>query len=159
MVEIGAGLTAVKTGFDLIKHVRELTKKEKPDLQEISDKLVELQGLLLDARQALADADEEKCLLRNQLEAMRVRQNQIDDMEYVEDGGFYIRKSEKEAGKTIAYCPLCWTKDGKAVVLGTRGHGSYWCNHDRSSYQTRQFQNRSGQMVSSSRGGYVGPWS
>lgn len=39
------------------------------------------------------------------------------DLEWVEDGSFYIRKSEKAKGQSIGYCPACWHDNGKLVAL------------------------------------------
>jgi hypothetical protein len=60
---IAAGLSATKTGFDLIKSVRELVKGPDIDASEVSARLLELQELMLDARTALSEAQEEKVKL------------------------------------------------------------------------------------------------
>ena len=58
-------------------------------------------------------------------------------MEYVDDGGFYVRKSERDNGKSIPYCPLCFKSDGKVVPLnpGTNS-GRYSCSIHESSHTT-----------------------
>ena len=93
MIEIITGLTATKTGLDLIKTVRELLKRDKIDAGEISNKLGELQDALFQAREALGDAQELNRNLARQLEESRKLADIGADMEYVEDGGFYVRKS------------------------------------------------------------------
>src|SRR5205814_7246634 len=53
-----AGLSAVKTGFDLIKGLREALRKEQVDPKEIASRLLEVQELLMDAQTELHKADE-----------------------------------------------------------------------------------------------------
>jgi hypothetical protein len=48
-VTIATGISATKTGFELIKSVRELVKRPEIDAADISARLLELQELMLDA--------------------------------------------------------------------------------------------------------------
>jgi hypothetical protein len=76
-VPIEGALGAVKTGFDLIKGVRELLKKDKVNPTEVSSQLLELQELLLQAKSSLVDASEYIAKLEGDLAA----QLQIDELE------------------------------------------------------------------------------
>ena len=58
-------------------------------------------------------------------------------MEYVDDGGFYVRKSESDNGKSIPYCPLCFNADGKVVPLNPGANrGRYSCSIHKTSHIT-----------------------
>jgi len=64
------------------------------------------------------------------------------DMEYVEDGGFYIRISERAVGKNIPYCPNCW-KGGKGALNPlnpTHGEGYYECAEHKIGHQTSRYR-------------------
>ena len=71
------------------------------------------------------------------------------DLEYVHDGGFYVRKSEQSQGKNIPYCPTCWASDEKLVPLnpGT-GKGHYSCDIHKSNHETERYRNYLKQMQS-----------
>jgi hypothetical protein len=121
---IAAGLSATKTGFKLIKIAVELLKRETVDVHEVQARLIELQGLMLDARSALVDAEEENRRLKRALEDQDDAKKLAEDMEFQNDGGFYVRKSEAGKG-LIAYCPLCChskpcVRPGPSSVLFTR---------------------------------------
>ena len=54
---ISAGLSATKSGFDLIKAIREILKRPEVDKGEVAARLLDLQALMLDAQSALGEAD------------------------------------------------------------------------------------------------------
>src|SRR5688572_2536591 len=102
MIEILTGLTATKTGLDLIKGVRELLKPEKVDRTQIQDRLGELQEALYQAREALGDAQEvnrnqtlEIGELKKTVEGLRLQADVAGDLQMQADGQFLVRKSEK----------------------------------------------------------------
>lgn len=110
-----AGLSATKTGFDLIKSVRELVKRQDIDASEISARLLELQDLMLDARTALSQAQEEKA----QLEA------RIADLTRMADFGKDFKMEEGVYWRNgVPYCPICWDVDRKGVRLGGPSGGA-----------------------------------
>ncbi|SRR6266496_340871 len=141
MIDILVGLGATKTGLDLIKGIRELLKREKIDRTEILEKVSAIQESLYEAREALGNAQDEKRELNRQIEEFKRLSDIGADMEYVHDGGFYIRKSEKIAGRSIPYCPLCWTA-GKALVPLNPGSGEgfYHCDIHKSAYETSAYR-------------------
>jgi hypothetical protein len=108
-MSIAAGLSATKTGFDLIKSVRELLKRQEVDPAEISARLLELQELMLDARTALSDAEEENKTLRTRIEGL-VRMADFGDA-FSRANGVYWHDG-------FPYCPVCWEVDRKPVRLG-----------------------------------------
>jgi hypothetical protein len=106
---IAAGLSATKTGFDLIKGVRELVKRPDIDASEVSARLLELQELMLDARTALSEAQEEKVKLESRIEELTRMADFGKDFRMEE--GVYWRDG-------VPYCPICWDVERKSVRLG-----------------------------------------
>src|SRR5258708_38813108 len=108
MRSLATGLAGGKEGVDLIKIAVELLKRPGIDRNEIMSRLTELQGLVLDDRSALSDGeDENRALARGLEEANRLRDIGAD-MEFQQDGGFYLRKAEREQGILNPHCPVCW---------------------------------------------------
>lgn len=68
---IATGLSAAKTGFDLIKSLREALGKPEVNPGDIQARLVELQSLMLDAQRSLADAEEETRNLRSEIRELK----------------------------------------------------------------------------------------
>jgi hypothetical protein len=58
-MNIAAGISATKTGFDLIKSLRDAIGRPDVNPGDVQARLVELQALMLDAQRALGDAEEE----------------------------------------------------------------------------------------------------
>src|SRR3972149_8864134 len=107
-MDIATGLAAAKAALEATKAALDLLKRDKVDKQEVTSRVMEMQEMVLRTREALGDALEENRNLREQI-AKHDRLKELEaDMDYVEDGGFYVKKSEKAAGKNIAYCPLCF---------------------------------------------------
>jgi hypothetical protein len=130
--------------------IRDLLKKDKINPVEISDKLGELQESLFQAREALGNAQEVNRNLTTQLEDSKKLAAVGADMEYVEDGGFYVRASERKAGNNIPYCPVCWTADKKLVPLNPMyGEGFYMCTVHKSNHETRAHRSRMNQITQS----------
>jgi hypothetical protein len=105
---IAGGLSATKTGTELINSVRELLKRPQVDPGEISARLLELQDLMLDARIALSEAQEEKTRLENQIaELSRMAEF---GKQFKSAYGVYWHEF-------YPYCPTCWDVDRKPVRL------------------------------------------
>jgi len=63
-------------------------------------------------------------------------------MEFVPDGNFYIRRSERDTGRFIPYCPLCWKSAKVDVPLNSKNaNGFYSCDIHKSDYITSQYRN------------------
>jgi len=140
MFDVGSGLGAIKSGFEISNAIRQRIKEGKLFPSELLEMLTNLQQNLLDSQAALNEAAEQIRVLNEELS----KQNRADelekDLEYVNDGGFYIRKSERDAGKRIPYCPVCWGKDGKLVPLNpVSNHGFFRCDVHDASHQTQQY--------------------
>ncbi|MBI1956063.1 MAG: hypothetical protein HYS38_06675 [Acidobacteria bacterium] len=140
-IDIAGGLAALRTGFDVAKHIGEIVKGEEVDRNAVANELLLLKSLMLDSQEALNTAVEEHRQLKNQIEEQNRLAEIAADMEYVEDGGFFIRKSEKAAGKAIAYCPLCWKAAKADVPLNPQGgRGHFTCKIHNSSHETAAYR-------------------
>ncbi len=138
-MSIAAGISATKTGFDLIKSLREVIGRPDVNPGDVQARLVELQSLMLDAQRALGDAEEENRTLRSKL-AAEDRQKEIEaDLEFATDGSFWVRKSEYDTA-LIPYCPVCWGKEKQLVVMGKlRYPGVYKCSVHEGVYTTKVY--------------------
>ena len=108
-MNITAGISATKTGFELIKSVRELLRRPEVDAAEISARLLELQDLMLDARNALSEAEDEKTKLEARI-AELTRMADFGKDFVLWNGLYWLHK--------VPYCPTCWDVDRKTVRLG-----------------------------------------
>jgi hypothetical protein len=115
---IAGGLSATKTGFDLIRSIREILKRQEVEPAEISARLLELQELMLDARTALADAQEENSKL----------QARIDELSRMADFGKDFKAAHGVYWyEKFPYCPTCWDVDRRPVRLaGPKGTGEQY---------------------------------
>ena len=105
---IGEGLVAAKTGFDLIKTLREVLKRETVDPHEVSNRLMELQELMLEAQAALGEAQEHERDLNAQIREFKRTADFGADFRF-EEGVYWKRE--------YPYCPNCWDADRKPIAL------------------------------------------
>ncbi|MEQ1945815.1 MAG: hypothetical protein ABL995_01410 [Bryobacteraceae bacterium] len=138
---IAEGLSATKAGFDLLKSALEMLKREQVDRQEVAAQLLELQGLLMDTRQALVDAEEENRSLkaameeRDRLDALRA------DVDIDTDGHYLYRKSDRAEGKNIPYCPICWGESTNLIALAPgMTKGTFRCGVHNQAYRTSEYR-------------------
>jgi hypothetical protein len=134
-----AGLTAAKAGHDLISRALELVKREDVDRNEVMARLTELQGLVLETRRALGDGEDENRNLRRKVEDAERRQADDNDLEFVQDGGFWIRKSQKAQEVFCPLCPVCWGEKHQLVPLTPMAQGDCRCAIHAAMYSTRAY--------------------
>ena len=137
-MDIASGLSALKSGFEISRTINQRIKEGKSYPNEIADQLLQLQQLMLDSQRALNDADEEIRKLKEEIVGLKGTQLLEQDLEWVEDGGFWVRKSERDLGIAIRYCPLCWGDGQKLVPLNpASGRGVFVCALHKSSHETQ----------------------
>lgn len=141
-MDIASGLNALKSGFDISRTISQRIKEGKSYPHEISDQLLQLQQAMLDSQRALNDAAEEVKALKEEIATLKGTDQLQQDLEWVEDGGFWVRKSERVSGTAICYCPLCWGDSRKLVPLNpVSGRGIYRCAIHNSSHETQAYRN------------------
>lgn len=106
---IAAGLSAVKTGFELIKLLRTSLTKQPVDHHEIANKLMEIQQLFLDAQEELNHADDYTRRLESEINDLTRYADVAKD--FTSHHGLYWKDD-------YPYCPVCWEVERKPTRLG-----------------------------------------
>ena len=134
-----SGLSAIKTGFDLVKSVGELLKNDKVDKAEINNQLLALQNHLLDARSALTDANYYIAKLEDELASKR-RIEELEKLMVYDQSVYWKRTGNGDEVEPEPYCTVCWEKDRRLSHLrpgATRG--VYSCQICGSTYATAEY--------------------
>ena len=134
-MDFTVGLSATKTGFELIKGIRDLLKRDQVDPHEISNRLMELQELMLEAQGSLGEAQDENRKLRHEIEELRRVADFGKEFQF-DEGVYWCRE--------YPYCPNCWDADKKPIRLDGPYHAaspeeSVWsCPVHRSKYYLKK---------------------
>lgn len=132
------GLTAVKLAFDIGTKVVDQLQGPKIDPTAIRDSVMIMQSHVLSAQAALNEAREENINLRRQLNEREELKALAEDLDFVQDGGFWVRKSEREKGWKNPLCPVCWGDSQKAVSMKRLSAGGYRCVIHNTIYDTSE---------------------
>ncbi len=139
-MSIAAGLTAAKAGLDVARLLMDKLNGPSVDAYAVRSMVQEMPIHVVNAQAALGEALAENSDLREQLGNRKALEALDADMEYLTDGGFYVRKSEADRG-LIGYCPLCWKKDGVTVPLQRcEDPGRYRCELHGTSFKTSEYR-------------------
>jgi hypothetical protein len=139
-VPIEGALGAVKTGFELIKGVRELIKKDKVNPAEVTSQLVELQELLLQARGSLIEANDYIVKLEGEL-AAKQRLEELEKVLVFDQSVYWKRTGNGDEVEPAPYCTVCWDRDKRLSHLRPGAtKGTYVCQIDRTGYQTDEYR-------------------
>jgi hypothetical protein len=138
-MDVTSTLSAAKTAFELARLLQNGLSTGQIRPEEVPARLMELQQHILSMQAIIHDLAEENRQLRHKLDDREAQKALDDDMDYQADGGFYVRKSEV-GRKAIAYCPLCWKKDGRTVPLAVSSSivGIFQCSLHQTEYKTAQ---------------------
>lgn len=93
------GITAAKAAFEVSKAVLDLTRFPRLDTEAIQARLLELQGLILSAQQALGEAQDENKTLIAELDQRKVHL-EFGKQLVPAEGVYWIG--------AYPYCPNCW---------------------------------------------------
>ena len=136
-MELATALKATKDGFQFVRDLRSALQRQEVNPNEVSDRLLQVQELLLEMQVTLAETQEENRGLRRQLEEQqRVADigNQFSDSE----GVFWYNN--------YPYCPNCWNVDRKPMRLNgpyasaSDANSSWTCPIHNSKYYLRRRQ-------------------
>lgn len=116
MVNITAGVTAIRATVELTQKLSDLISYPKIDVADVRAKVHEMLIHAVNAQSALAEAQNEILELRQQLDDRTRLEALRADME-VHKRGFLLRRSEKAQGLFNPHCPVCWGDSNKAIPL------------------------------------------
>lgn len=128
----------------------DLLRYPKVDADAVRTQINAMQDLVFSAQRALGEADDENRQLRRQLDDRQEFKALQQDLDYEEDGGFYVRKSEREAGKLVPYCATCWGETQKLIPLKPTDHkgGHYFCLLHKVAFITNACSERTAESIS-----------
>jgi hypothetical protein len=134
-MDIIAGIGAATEGLKLIGELRRIDKEV--DKAELKLRLVDLADKLLDAKQALQDAQEERRVLLEKITRLENDQ-QFKKRLQDEKGRLYVLNDDG-VREGEPYCDLCYVKENKLFRMirykgNEYGAACYWCNNCRKSY-------------------------
>lgn len=107
-MSIAAGITATKAALEVAKMTMDKLNSATIDATAIRTNVQELLIHVVNAQVALGEAQVENSELRHQLDDREALKALADDVEYVQDGGFLVLKSDREQERLVPYCPVCW---------------------------------------------------
>lgn len=132
-------LGTVSTVLSLVKTLTELQKGAKNReaggiLRELNQNIVQLQF-------GYSKLVDENRRLKQQVKDFANLEEIRKDLEWVPDGGFWVRKSEKANDTFIPYCPTCWGSESKLVPMAGYGApGAFKCALHDSVHHTKQYE-------------------
>jgi hypothetical protein len=147
MSSIIAGIGAIKATLDLAKITTDLVNRPTIDAEKVRGNLHEMLIHAVSAQSALVDAQLEMSDLYRQLDDRKHLDELRADMEFVQDGGYFVKKSEVAAGNVVEYCPVCWGESTKAIPLKRSQPGAFMCAIHKVSFNTRAFHDRQDEGV------------
>ncbi len=140
---VGGALSALKTISDIAKNVNSI---------ELTQKIIELQSSILEMQRNLNEKSEEIHSLKAKILELDRSQATDTDLEWQEDGGFWLRKSEKAQGLFIPYCPACWGTAAQLVPLTEQmSVGSFACTIHKSRHVTQAYHEAEKRRIERSR--------
>jgi hypothetical protein len=131
------GITAAKAALDVSKLLTDLLNRPDVNVADVRGKVNELLIHVVNAQVALGEAQVELGDLRNQLADKEALKALEADIEFEQDGNFWVRKSERQSG-LIPYCPACWGEKRKLVAMAPYSRpGVFRCPlHEKTAYTT-----------------------
>lgn len=104
----------------IVKDILAIAKKVKNN--EIVEKVIDLQELLLNAREDNSNLKDEIKELKDKLNLLEQSTEIEENLEFSERG-FCVKKNVE---KRIPYCSHCWVEKHKLIPLSQQTHGGWW---------------------------------
>jgi hypothetical protein len=111
----------------------------KIDPHEIRGKIQEMLAHVVNAQISLSEAQAKISELADQLNSKGAWSAIESDLTFVEDGAFTVRKSERDQGKFVPYCPVCVAHQKLVPLIAGMG-GWYECAIHKTQHQTMLFR-------------------
>ena len=126
-MDIMMGLSAISQTLAITKELRSIDREL--DVAELKLRLSDLVGGLLEAKEALQDAKEER---RNLLEQIAELKTKLSDRGRLEDeNGLLFTLNDNGSRVGEPFCNQCYVKEDKLfrLVYGPYAGGSHLCNN------------------------------
>ena len=133
-------LAAGKALIEASKLARDLVNNPDFKADQVRATVQEMLIHLTNAQTGLAETQQENMTLRSQLDERAAIREIEADLDFVGDGGFYIRKSHRAQEIFCPLCPICWGNNQKLVPLTPMATGYYSCGIHETNYQTRAYR-------------------
>jgi hypothetical protein len=134
--------------FDIGAKAIDLLHTPKIDPEAVKVKIAEIQQLVLSAQRELNEAAEVNYQLKRALDDRAELRALEADMEYQQDGDFFIRKSERDGGTPIPYCATCWGETKKTIALKqTSNPGALQCIVHKTLFKTKSYMAREEEAI------------
>lgn len=142
IMDITGSLAGATAAFELIGTLRNALSSRTISPEEIANRMMEIQQILLTLQRDLSQSAMDNWTLRKEIDELKSAADSKADIEYVEDGGYYVRRSEA-IDTLIAYCPLCWGNNDKLVPMNRHETGSFFCFIHGVNFSTTKSRRRS----------------
>lgn len=110
------------TVVDIYQLVRDLIAEAK----EVKN--LEMVNQLIEIKLALSEMQEENNSLKKRIEELEQTKVTEEDLE-IQPKGYFIKKSEREAGINVKYCAACWQNTKKLMPYTTSVGRGMQCNN------------------------------
>jgi hypothetical protein len=132
---ITTALAGLKTATDIATSLRKAFASHEVKTDEVPGKLMELQGLILESRAALSDAQHEIFAKNKEIYRLEEETRTLRERLAKKAQG---RKHDNAAWKVLddgtedgPYCPNCWEQTGNFIQPSQRavndGHSAFFC--------------------------------
>ncbi len=98
-------MSVIKDIYEMIKELKGLA--EGIQNQEFASLVTDIQSKFFDVREEIENLKDDNKNLKEQIKILKDNSELEKDLELLNEG-VYIRKTEKNDGKNIEYCPYCW---------------------------------------------------
>lgn len=118
-----------------INLVRELiSAKEKLQVAELQVKLADVLSNLAETKVQMTELQEVNYKLKKEIESSDKKTEMLHAFRINPDEGFYILDKEIHGYKPGNYCPACFGKEEKLILLMPYGTSGHRCNGCKSEY-------------------------
>jgi hypothetical protein len=139
-MEITTVLSSAKTAFTLARALQDGLARQQIKPEEVPARLMELQQHILTMQAVVHDLAEENRQLKHALGEFDDLKKVEADLEFIQDGAFLVRKSERAQGIVNPICPICWGETKKVIPMMPVANGFYMCKLHKASYQTAAYK-------------------
>lgn len=138
---VAEALAAIRAALEVRKVIEDRLNRPEVDTVDIRSKVHEMLIHLSNTQVGLNEAQVEISELRRRIADLENDKALAADLEMVPVSQYYVRRSEKEAGSFVPYCPTCWGAEGKRVALAPGvEQGTFRCAIHRTLYYTEDYR-------------------